>query len=179
MASISDHPVSETTIYPAAAPSEAAASTLAAWHRAVEVAIQGGEGNATDVKAALASHVSSSVVFKPPTYFKPWQGRDVFLVLIETVSEVFGKSFRYRREWISPDGRDWCLEFTANINGNEMTGVDLVRLDETGAIEHFEVLARPPKAVKALQTEMGRRVPAKVAALQAAREAAQEKISKL
>jgi hypothetical protein len=59
---------------------------------------------------------------------------------MECVSEVFGPSFKYDRQFISEDGRDWCLEFSADIAGDTKTridGVDLVRLDEDGKIMEF------------------------------------------
>eukprot|EP00929_Paragymnodinium_shiwhaense_P000515 TRINITY_DN100757_c0_g1_i1.p1 TRINITY_DN100757_c0_g1~~TRINITY_DN100757_c0_g1_i1.p1 ORF type:complete len:178 (-),score=40.21 TRINITY_DN100757_c0_g1_i1:290-823(-) len=168
------HPVKDTVLFPAAQPTATAAATLEAWHRAVDLAMTGGSKG--DAMAVLAPHVSEAVVFKPPTYLKPWQGAPAFLLLIETVSEVFGESFQYRRKWISPDGRDWCLEFTATVQGKPLTGVDLVQLDSDGNICHFEVLARPPAAVKALKEEMGRRVPAKIAARQEQQEQSNSKL---
>ena len=91
-------------------------------------------------------------------------------MLLETVGEVFGSSFRYERQWLSPDGNHWCLEFKADIadSGKRIDGVDLVRLDEvTGQITELAVLARPPNGVAALKSEMMRRVPPRLAALKA------------
>merc|ERR1719215_1097885 len=116
--------------------------------------------------AMLAPRIADDVVFKAPTYFKPWQGKGAFLVLLGSVTEVVGSTFQYRREWISPDARDWCLEFTANVGGNELTGVDLVRLNEAGRVCHFEVAVRPPKAISALAAEMGKLIPQRMAELQ-------------
>merc|ERR1712194_370601 len=127
---------------------------LKAWNTAAQTFTNGVDAEAM---AQLAPHVAKDCIFKAPTYFKPWQGRAQFLILIQTVTEVFGSSFQYRRKWISPDARDWCLEFTANVQGNELTGVDLV---------HFDVALRPPKAVAALLDEMGKRIPARMAELQ-------------
>ncbi len=60
-------------------------------------------------------------------------------------------------QWISPDGKNWALEFTANIGGDKkkgITGIDLVELDDDGKIVDFTVLARPPNAVEELKKAM-------------------------
>ena len=108
----------------------------------------------------MKKHVDDKCVFRPPTYFTPWTGKDEFLMLIAAVSEVFGPSFKYGRQWISDDGKDWCLEFTAKIGDDTdgkaplLHGVDLVKLDDKGNIVDFAVLARPPNAVSKLKEEM-------------------------
>ena len=86
-----------------------------------------------------------------------------------TVAEVFGPSFKYGRQWLSDDGREWALEFKADVaaTGKEVHGIDLVSLNEAGRIAEFTVLARPPNAVEALKGEMMRRVPVRLAKLKA------------
>ena len=44
--------------------------------------------------------------------------------------EVFGDSFKYKRQWLSPCGREWALEFETEIGntGKIMNGIDLVSL---------------------------------------------------
>jgi len=83
--------------------------------------------------------------------------------------KVFGESFAYHRQWLSPDGREWALEFSADLGGSEkkqrLEGIDLVSLDEHGRITDFRVLARPPNAVSALKDEMMRKVPPRIAAM--------------
>lgn len=81
-------------------------------------------------------------------------------MLMECVSDVFGSSLKYTRELLSPDGREWALTFEASAGGVPLVGVDLVRLDEQGRVEAFEVVLRPPGAAKALLAEMSARMPA-------------------
>ena len=85
------------------------------------------------------------------------------------VSEVFGPSFEYGRQWLSDDGREWALEFTADVgdSGKTVHGIDLVSLCEEGKIMEFTVLARPPNAVAALKDAMMRKVPVRLAKLKA------------
>lgn len=127
-----------------------------------------GADSATAMKI-LHHRVHPQAVFKPPTYYSAWTGRDEMMLLLGTVSEVFGTSFQYGRQFLSDDGREWALEFKAEVgsSGKTVHGIDLVSLDEDGLITEFTVLARPPNAVKALKEEMMMRVPTRLAALKA------------
>jgi len=148
-----------------------ALKTFSVWHESVSSAMDAKASSESKSSMAqnLGAHVHDQIKFHPPTYFKHWEGRDEFLVLITSVSEVFGPSFTYGRQWLSPDGRNWCLEFSADIgtSGKRLMGVDMVRLDEFGRMEEFVVLARPPNAVAELKKEMMLRVPGRLAALKA------------
>lgn len=98
-----------------------------------------------------------------------WTGRDETCLLLSCVAEVFGPSFRYGRQWLSEDGREWALEFTANVGATPKVvhGIDLISLSPAGKIQEFTVLARPPNAVSELKREMMSRVPVRLAALKA------------
>ena len=146
--------------------SEPAAATFRAWHAAVDQAMAGG-----DPVPLLRPHVHDECVFRPPTYYKAWTGGDETLLLLHCVSEVFGESFRYSRQWLSPTGHDWALEFRADIaqTGKSIDGVDLVKLDEQGKMVELSVCARPPNGVEALKSEMMLRVPPRLAAMKARR----------
>ena len=106
---------------------------------------------------------------RPPTYFTPWTGRDETCLLLSCVAEVFGPSFKYGRQWLSEDGHEWALEFTANVGDSSKVvhGIDLISLSDEGKIAEFTVLARPPNAVSALKKEMMSRVPVRLATLKA------------
>ena len=82
--------------------------TFEIWHDAVAEMADDSVSDGTI--QAFRECVDENVVFSPPTYFKPWEGRDEFMVLIECVGEVFGPSFTYGRQWLSPCGREWALE---------------------------------------------------------------------
>ena len=76
---------------------------------------------------------------------------------------------RYGRQWLSDDGREWALEFSADIGatGKTLHGMDLVSLDSEGSIIEFTVLARPTNAIEALKNEMILKVPVRMATLKA------------
>ena len=137
-----------------------AMGTFRAWHSAVSHGSKGGTmADFEEIGNKFKEHVHPQCKFSPPTYYKSWEGRDEFLHIISCVGEVFGKSFTYGRQFVSPDGRDWGLEFTAEIGDSKlkMEGIDLVRLDEEGKIIEFSVLARPPSAVTELKNQMMRK----------------------
>jgi hypothetical protein len=153
---------SSSIIYGGESSSEAASNTLAVWHSLVE------DGNVTQDKLdRLRKVVDDECVFKPPTYYSAWKGGDETAMLLGCAAEVFGKSFTYGRQWLSEDGREWALEFTADISdtGKSIEGIDLVKLNDAGRIVDFTVLARPPSGVAALKSEMMKKVPPRLAAL--------------
>ena len=159
-----------------ASASPAARATFEAWHRAVSDSTSGASA-ASELEAVLGPHVHPRCVFRPPTYYGSWTGRDETLMLLGAVSEVF-HDFKYGRQWLSDDGREWALEFTAEVpvrggGGDDdakqrtVQGIDLVSLCEEGTIREFTVLARPPNAVSALKDAMMRKVPVRLAKLKA------------
>ena len=166
-------------VFGGVAASAAARATFDAWHEAADAVLHRG-ADAESAMAAMRPHVHEACVFRPPTYYKSWNGRDETLTILGAVSEVFGTSFAYGRQWLSDDGLEWALEFTAavpsEVNGGApltIHGIDLVTLcPETSSIVEFSVLARPPKAIAALKAAMGTKAPviaARVAKLKAKR----------
>ena len=89
---LSARPLS-TSAFGGAAASAAAQLTFTTWHSAVTAAMSGAPDEAM---AQLRTRMQPECIFRPPTYFKPWTGRDETLLLLSAVSEVFGPSFRYK-----------------------------------------------------------------------------------
>ena len=52
------------------------------------------------------------------------------------------------------DGPEACLEFTAEIDGIKVNGIDLIRFDLEGRIIDFKVMVRPLKAINAVWQKM-------------------------
>ena len=86
--------------------SPAALATFEAWHSSVS-AVMNGEKVGPELTERMENHVADSVKFYPPTYYDHWEGKGEFIVLIACVSQVFGKSFVYDRQFVSDDGKDW------------------------------------------------------------------------
>eukprot|EP00301_Raphidiophrys_heterophryoidea_P011422 c17530_g1_i1.p1 GENE.c17530_g1_i1~~c17530_g1_i1.p1 ORF type:complete len:169 (-),score=45.05 c17530_g1_i1:168-674(-) len=143
------------------APHEQFVVTLEAWHDAVR----------TKDLNKVARFVAKDCVLKVPAYSKPREGRDMFMVILQSVLEVFN-DFQYHREWFSEDGSQWALEFTAVINNSNqanglpkslwLKGVDLVKLNDKGYIQELEVVMRPLNSLALLKAEMGEIIPKKL-----------------
>lgn len=116
---------------------------LAAWHRYML-------GNDPDLLAEL---VADDAVFHSPVVHTPQEGRSKVVLYLGAASTVFANgSFRYVRELV--DGPEACLEFTAEIDGVAVNGVDLIRFDLEGRIADFKVMLRPLQAIDAVWKRM-------------------------
>ena len=99
----------------------------------------------------LKSILDQNVVFKPPTYWKQWQGKEVVARILTHVGSVF-KNLKYKR--VLSNSSDYFLEFSCNIGQMDATGVDMITLNDRGLIESFEVVMRPYKSVGELRKLM-------------------------
>jgi hypothetical protein len=99
----------------------------------------------------LKSILDQNVVFKPPTYWKQWQGKEVVARILTHVGSVF-KNLKYKR--VLGNSSDYFLEFSCNIGQMDATGVDMITLNDRGLIESFEVVMRPYKSVGELRKLM-------------------------
>ena len=99
----------------------------------------------------LKSILDQNVVFKPPTYWKQWQGKEVVARILTHVGSVF-KNLKYKR--VLSNSSDYFLEFSCNIGQMDATGVDMITLNDRGLIESFEVVMRPYKSVGELRKSM-------------------------
>ena len=99
----------------------------------------------------LKSIFDENIIFKPPTYWKEWQGKEVVARILNHVGSVF-KNLRYKRVLYS--GSDYFLEFSCKIGQLDATGIDMISLNRQGLIENFEVVMRPYKTVGELRKSM-------------------------
>jgi hypothetical protein len=118
-------------------------NTLEAWHDVVR---------RRDVDA-LDSLLAEDVVFHSPVVFAPQRGKALTKLYLAGAVQVLGNdSFRYVREVVS--SKDAVLEFTTQIDGIHVNGVDLMRWNDDGQIVDFKVMLRPLKAVNLVHTLM-------------------------
>ena len=106
-------------------------------------------------KDGLARCLAETVVFRPPTYWKDWVGRDVTIAILSHVIDVF-EDFSYVR--VFSDHPNYALEFRAKIGDLDAEGVDLITLDENNLVSEFTVVMRPLKTVQHLREEMQNRL---------------------
>ena len=133
------------------------ATSLARWHHMI----------ASGDLRELHHLVHADASFRSPMAFKPYESAEAVVLILRTVSGVF-QNFRYHRELASADGLDIVLEFSAEVGGKQLKGVDLIRFSEQGLICEFEVMVRPMSGLMALGEEMGRRVGAVLPGFKAA-----------
>jgi hypothetical protein len=113
-------------------------------------------------KAVLWDMLHPDVVFESPVVHTPQRGRDICFKYLASADKVLGgPGFAYVGEWLSPDGA--VLEFTNEINGIKINGVDMIRFDENGLILNFKVMVRPLKAVNMLHQMMAAQLEAMTA----------------
>jgi hypothetical protein len=118
--------------------------TLDAWHRMIA------ERDAT----ALDDVLADDAVFHSPVVHTPQQGKALTKLYLSAAIMVLGSSdFRYTREVIGES--DAVLEFTCEINGIHINGVDMIHWNADGLIDDFKVMIRPLKAVNLLHQLMG------------------------
>jgi len=109
------------------------------WHRLIE------EKNA----AGLDDILADDAVFHSPVVHTPQEGKQLTKLYLSTAIMVLGGSnFTYVREVIGDS--DAVLEFTAEVNGVHINGVDMVHWNAEGKIDDFKVMIRPLKAVNLL-----------------------------
>lgn len=126
-----------------------AARSLAIWHEMIE----------SKNLDRLESIVHPQATFRSPMAFKAYGPAPALLMALRTVITIF-KDFTYHREFVSADGLDVVLEFSAMVEDKQLKGIDMIRFDEDGLIVEFEVMVRPFNALQALGAEMGARLAA-------------------
>lgn len=105
---------------------------------------------------ALRPHIAEGATFRSPAFWNPKEGPDDMLAVLGAAASVLG-NFAYTKQWI--DGDDIILEFTAEVGGRAVKGIDRIHLDADGRIADFEVLIRPLNGLievaKAMGQELG------------------------
>ena len=100
--------------------------------------------------------LADDVVFRSPVAFKPYEGKQVVFFILSNVIQVF-ENFTYHREFYTEDGENVVLEFSANVSGKSLKGIDMVHFNAQGKIIDFEVMIRPMSGLAALAEKMGAR----------------------
>lgn len=120
------------------------ADTIAQWHQIVQ------SRDAHQLKALL----HPDVVFQSPAVHTPQVGAAKAQHYLLAALAVLGPAqFHYAREWRGEQSA--VLEFTAQIDGISINGVDLIDWDADGRITRFAVMVRPLKALQLLVERMG------------------------
>jgi ketosteroid isomerase-like protein len=105
--------------------------------------------------AGVGELFAPDIVFHSPVTFHPFVGRDTVTGVLAQVAQVF-EDFRYTDELLT-DGAH-ALIFRATVDGREVEGMDLLRMDADGLIADFTVMVRPLSGLVPLAQAMGERV---------------------
>jgi hypothetical protein len=93
----------------------------------------------------LRETLAEDVVLHSPILFKGFEGRDMAVLVLSNVIEVF-EDFRYLDE-VHGDGTV-VLRFAATVDGKfEIEGIDYLTLGPDGRVTDLTVFLRPLKAV--------------------------------
>jgi hypothetical protein len=93
-------------------------------------------------------------VFESPVVHTPQVGKAITSKYLAAAGHTLGNNtFRYVGEWHRENSS--ILEFTAEIDGIKINGIDMISCDGDGLITHFKVMVRPLKAVNMLHQKMG------------------------
>lgn len=133
-----------------------AQATLDAWHVILD------SGDMDDLDRLFAD----DVVFRSPVAHTPYPGRTATTLVLRTVNTVF-EDFQYHRSFATDDGASVVLEFSANVSGKALKGIDMIRFNADGKIVEFEVMVRPATGLQALGAAMGAKLGDKIGLLKA------------
>ena len=109
--------------------------------------------------SGLAELMHADAVFRSPMAHTPYPGAGTVVRVLRAAFSVF-ENFEYHRELVSADGLSAVLEFSAEVSGKQLKGIDLIRFDEAGRIVDFEVMVRPLSGLQALGEQMKQRLAA-------------------
>lgn len=102
----------------------------------------------------ISATLHDDCVFESPVVHTPQVGKAITSQYLAAAGFTLGNdSFRYVGEWHRENSA--ILEFTAEIDGVKINGIDMISCDDDGLITHFKVMVRPLKAVNMLHQKMG------------------------
>lgn len=110
---------------------------LTEWHRLVR------EKDTAAIPAMLAENVAIG----PPPYWNRLEGKDAVAFLLGVILSTI-EDFTYRREW--RNGAELALEFSGNVEGKPLQGIDLITLDSEGRVSKIDVPMRPVGTINVL-----------------------------
>ena len=117
-------------------------AALDAWHR---VAL-------SRDPAGLDDLLDERCVFRSPAVHTPQEGKALTTAYLSAALVVLGPTLAYRHEWW--DGESAVLEFTAELDGLTVHGIDMLRWGADDRLTEFTVMVRPYKGLTALMERM-------------------------
>jgi hypothetical protein len=101
----------------------------------------------------LKDLLADNVVFHSPVVHTPQVGKEITLKYLTAAFYVlYNDSFQYVREVINDNHA--ALEFTVEIDGIHVNGIDLITWNDDDKIIDFKVMIRPLQAVNLIHQKM-------------------------
>lgn len=119
-----------------------APAPVAAWHRIAS----------TRDATLLDDLLADDCVFRSPAVHTPQEGKAITTAYLTAAMAVLGPTLTYVREWYA-DGSA-VLEFTAELDGLAVHGVDMLTWGTDGRLVDFTVMVRPFKGLTKLMELM-------------------------
>ncbi|MGL5837389.1 MAG: nuclear transport factor 2 family protein [Sphingorhabdus sp.] len=102
---------------------------------------------------AISAILHDDCIFESPVVHTPQRGKAITAAYLAAAGQTLGNdSFRYVGEWHCE--KSAILEFTTEIDGIQINGIDMIRCNDDGLITHFKVMVRPLKAVQMVHQKM-------------------------
>lgn len=114
-----------------------------AWHRIA----------ATRDPSGLDALLADDCVFRSPAVFAAQEGKALTTAYLRAAIVVLGPSLTYHRELVTGDSA--VLEFTCELDGVQVHGIDFLRWGADDRLVEFTVMVRPLKALTTLVEHMG------------------------
>ena len=119
-------------------------NTIKAWHQVIE----------NNSENQLDDLLADNVVFHSPVVHTPQEGKGATKMYLMAALYTLGNdNFKYVREIL--DGTHAVLEFSTEIDGISINGVDMISCNDDGKIVDFKVMLRPLKAINIVHQKMG------------------------
>ena len=115
---------------------------LDAWHRVAE----------TRDPEGLDALLDEGCVFRSPAVHTPQEGKSLTTAYLSAALVVLGPTLSYHHEWW--DDESAVLEFTAELDGLSLHGIDMLRWGTDDRLTEFTVMVRPFKGLTKLMEQM-------------------------
>ncbi|MGB1200215.1 MAG: nuclear transport factor 2 family protein [Cognaticolwellia aestuarii] len=101
----------------------------------------------------VSTLLADNVTLFSPVIHTPIQGQQMVSMYLTAAFHTFlNGTFNYDREFTADNAA--VLEFSLNIDGIDINGIDMITWNEEGKITEFKVMIRPYKALNMINDQM-------------------------
>lgn len=101
----------------------------------------------------LQNILADDVVLHSPVIHRPVEGKMMVSMYLTAALHTFAnENFTYDREFFADNAA--VLEFSTEIDGIYVNGIDMITFNDEGKIVDFKVMVRPLKAINLINDKM-------------------------